>query len=121
MITGGGQTAKVRNVSRLGSKISILELIAISLDSIEGLERFARRLRLFSSTPTWTRTANGFIRPTSIPSTNRLSSAVRINFRVPDQPDGMAHATIFDNSGKWRGHQTGTGCCGTIGVILDES
>ncbi len=57
--------------SYLGSQLSILELIAISLDSLEGLERFARRLCLFSSTPTWTRTANGFIRPTSIPQTNR--------------------------------------------------
>lgn len=88
---GGGQSAKVRNASIMGNQTSILELIASSLDSIGGLERFAWRLCLFSSTPTWTRTANGFVRPAGIPK--RIGSRpllLRINFRMADQLDMIA-------------------------------
>ena len=36
-----------------------------------------------------------------------------IDFRVPGQPDGMAHAAIFDDSGKWWAAKL-AGSCGTI-------
>jgi hypothetical protein len=87
--------SKVRNVSRLGSQSSTLELTAISLDSLERLGRFAWRLCLFSSTPRWTRTANGFVRPTSIPQTNRWSSALRINFRMADETPLVGDAAFL--------------------------
>src|SRR5690242_2815224 len=70
--------------SKLGSQNAILELIAISLASLEGLEQFTWRLCFFSSTPVWTRTANEFIRSTSIPQTNRYGSAISVNFRVAE-------------------------------------